>query len=247
MAAQTKYVYGIIGDPEEKNFKSRGLEDSQVYTITYRNLAAVVSDSSLGEIDPTRRNVLAHTMVQDELLKRCTFLPMGFGTVAADQDQVRKLLERNYDALVSELQRLTGKIEAELKIFWDEKAVMSENQEFLGRMKARIASAASAIEAQRLAIEAGMSIERIIRDWKAAYADRIYSALKELASDARVNAPAGVKNLLNASFLIEKARENEFVEQVRKLDFEYRGKMNFKYVGPLSPYDFVGIKLEPVK
>jgi hypothetical protein len=247
MAVQTKYIYGIIEEPEQKKFAVRGIEDSEVYTINFQNAAAVVSSSHMNELDPTRKNILAHTLVQDELLKKYTFLPMGFGTISASEESVRQLLEKNYCSLVEELGRLSGKIEAELKIFWDEKALMNDNQEFLSRMKAKIKSAGSPVEAQRLAIEAGMSVERIIRDWKTTYADRIYSILKAIATDARMNAPAGIKNLLNASFLIERTRENEFVEQVRRLDAEYRGKMNFKFVGPLSPYNFVGIKLETVK
>ena len=246
MTVQTRYIHGIIEEPEIKKFTYRGLEDAEVYTINYQSLAAVVSSTVLNDMDPTRKNVLAHTLVQDELLKKYTLLPMGFGTIASSEDHVRKLLEKNHDGLVKELHRLSGKIEAELKIFWDEKALMAENQEFLTKMKARIKSASSPVEAQSLAIEAGMSIERIIRSWKTTYADRIYNALKVTAIDAKMNAPAGVKSLLNASFLIDRTKENEFVEQVRRLDLEYRGRMNFKYVGPLSPYNFIGIKLETV-
>jgi hypothetical protein len=55
-----------------------------------------------------------------------------------------------------------------------------------------------------------------------------------------------VKNILNAAFLIEKARESDFRNQVYKLDSQYQGKVNFKYVGPLAPYSFVNLKLEPV-
>ncbi len=245
--SETRYIYGIVEEPHPTKFEFRGLLDTQVYTINYQSLAAVVSDSGLGEIDPTRKNVLAHTIVQDKLLKRYTLLPMGFGTLAAGSDSVLRLLEKNYEALVQELSRLEGKIEAELKIFWDEQALTGENQELLARLNMKIRSASSASEAQRLAIEAGMAVERIVRGWKTAYAEPVYSTLKGMATDARLNAPAGVKNLLNASFLIEKSKEIEFVEKVRKLDTEYKGKMNFKYVGPLSPYSFIEITLEPVQ
>jgi hypothetical protein len=245
--SDNRYIYGFIAEPQPTKFEFRGLEDAQVYTINYQSLAAIVSDTGLGEIDPTRKNVLAHTLVQDELLKKYTLLPMGFGTVATSEYNVLSLLEKNYEALVRELERLAGKIEAELKISWDEKALTSENQELLSKLKAKIKSASSAAEAQRLAIEAGMAVERIIREWKNAYAEQVYSTLKGMATDARLNAPAGVKNLLNASFLIERSQESKFVEQVLRLDAEYKGKMNFKYVGPLSPYSFVGITLESVK
>jgi len=55
-----------------------------------------------------------------------------------------------------------------------------------------------------------------------------------------------VKNVLNASFLIGRARESDFQKEVFKLDSQYQGKVNFKYVGPLAPYNFVNVNLEPV-
>ena len=103
---QSKYVYGIIEEPKSRRYEFCGLEDAGVYTINYQDVAAVVSDIGLQEIDPTRKNVRAHTIVQEELLKKYTVLPMGFGTVTASEDSVRGLLEKNYGAVVKELKRV---------------------------------------------------------------------------------------------------------------------------------------------
>jgi len=94
-----KYIYGIIGEPQPRSFGFLGLGDSAVYTINHQGIAAVVSDTELQEIDPTRNNVHAHTVIQDELLQEYTFLPMGFGMVAASQDEVRRLLGKNMKVL----------------------------------------------------------------------------------------------------------------------------------------------------
>lgn len=242
----SKYLYGIIEEPQTKTFGFNGLENAAVYTINHRDLAAVVSDVDLNEIDPTRKNVLAHTLAQDSIIKKYTFIPMGFGIVAADESQVRGLLERNYPSLINELKKLAGKIEVEVKIFWDDKALMNENQHLINQVQTRVKTASSAVEAQRLLTEAGMQIEKIVLTWKAKYVDQIYSSLRKLAIDCRLNNCSGVKMLLNASFLIDKKTETEFVEQVRNLDTKYQGNFNFKYIGPLSPYSFVGIKLDLV-
>jgi hypothetical protein len=145
--------------------------------------------------------------------------------------------------------RLAGKVEVELKVYWDQEAMIKELQggsEELTRLKAKIKNASSPIEAQRLLIEAGKLVERIALEWKSKYADRVYTVLKGLSIDATLNNPLGVKNILNASFLIESARESDFQKEVFKLDSQYQGKVNFKYVGPLAPYSFVNVKLEPV-
>lgn len=249
MSLERKYIYGIIEEAKPRRFSFLGVGDAEVYTINHRELAAVVSDTALEEIDPTRKDVRAHTVVQDELLKNYTLLPMGFGMIAGSQDDVLKLLEKNYQGLTRELVRLAGKVEVELKVFWDQEAMIKELQggsEELTRLKAKIKDAPSPIEAQRLLVEAGKVVERIVLDWKARYADRVYGVLKGLSIDAKQNSPMGVKNVLNASFLVERARESEFQKEVYKLDSQYQGKVNFKYVGPLAPYNFVNVKLEPV-
>ena len=249
MSLERKYIYGIIQEPEPRRFSFLGVGDAEVYTINYRELAAVVSDTALEEIDPTRKDVRAHTVVQDELLKNCILLPMGFGMIAGSKDDVLKLLEKNYQGLTRELVRLAGKVEVELKVYWDQEAMIKELQggsEELTRLKAKINGASSPIETQRLLIEAGKLVERIALDWKARYADRVYTVLKRLSIDAKLNSPLGVKNVLNASFLIERARESDFQKEVFKLDSQYQGKVNFKYVGPLAPYNFVNVNLEPV-
>jgi len=96
-------------------------------------------------------------------------------------------------------------------------------------------------------MKAGKLIERVALDWKTKYADLVYTILREFSHDAQVNNPVGIKNLLNASFLIDKSRESQFKEEVYQLDSRFEGKVNFKYVGPLPPYNFVSLKLEPVK
>jgi len=249
MSLERKYIYGIIEEAKPMRFSFLGVGDAEVFTINHQELAAVVSDTSLEEIDPTRKDVRAHTVVQDELLKNCSLLPMGFGMIADSKDDVLKLLEKNYQGLSRELVRLAGKVEVELKVYWDQEAMIKELQggsEELTRLKAKINGDSSPIEAQRLLVEAGKLVERISLDWKARYADRVYTVLKGLSIDARLNNPLGVKNVLNASFLIERARESDFQKEVFRLDSQYQGKVNFKYVGPLAPYNFVNVNLEPV-
>ncbi len=250
MSLQGEYIYGIVEEPQIRRFSFPGVGESDVYTINHQRIAAIVSDTEFPEIDPTRKNVHAHTVVQDELLKEYTLLPMGFGMITTSEDEVRGLLENNYQALISELNRLAGRIEIELKVFWEQEAIIkelqSENQE-LSRLKAQLDAASSPIEVHNLLAMAGKLVENIVRDWKTRYAEMVYTTLKGLSYDAKVNNPVGIKNLLNASFLIEKSRESEFKEQVYKLDSKFQGKVNFKYVGPMPPYNFVDLRLEPVK
>jgi hypothetical protein len=251
MYPQGEYIYGIVEEPQSRKFSFSGVGEAEIYTINHQRIAAVVSDTEFSEIDPTRKNVHAHTVVQDELLKEYTLLPMGFGMIAASENEVCSLLENNYQGLLSELNRLAGRIEVELKIFWDQESIMRElhlvGSHELATIRAKLNTATSPLETRNLLVEVGKLVESVASDWKTKYAELVYGILKELSYDAKVNDPTGVKNLLNASFLIEKSQESEFKEQVYKLDSEFQGKVNFKYVGPLPPYNFVELRLEPVE
>jgi len=250
MAPGSRYIYGIVAEPQLRRFSFPGVGDAEVYIINHDGIAAIVSDTQLQEIDPTRKNVHTHTVVQDELLKEYTLLPMGFGMIAASEDEVRRLLEKNYEGLVSELNRLAGKIEVEVKVFWDQEAIIKELQgesQELTKIKARINATSSPIEAQNLLVKAGKLVERIVTDWKVRYAEQVCAILGQLALDTQLNKPIGIHNILNASFLINRSREVEFQQEVYRLDARYESKLNFKYVGPLPPYNFVNLKLESVK
>jgi len=247
MSPQGEYIYGIIEEPQHRKFSFPGIGSADVYTINFEHIAAVVSDTEFTEIDSTRKNVQTHTIAQEALMKEYNLLPMSFGMVAADDGEVHRLLKDNYDGLLSELHRLAGKIEGELKVYWEQEAVINELQgenAELTKLKAKINTASSPIEVQNLLSAAGKLVESIVCDWKTRYAEMVYAILQELSFEAKVNNPVGIKNLLNASFLIDKSRESEFKEQVYKLDTKFQG---FKYVGPLPPYNFVNLKLEPVK
>jgi hypothetical protein len=250
MSSQGKYIYGVVEEAEPETFGFTGVGDSPVYTINLRGLGAVVSDTDLSEIDPTRRNVRAHTMVQDEILKERTLLPMSFGVIAGDEAEALLFLERNHDGLVSELKRLSGKVEVELKVYWDQEAMMEAlqggNQE-LSRLKERIAAAPSPVQAQGLLIEAGKMVEQMAQAWQARYAQVSFDTLRRFAVDARLNNPVGLKNILNASFLIDRSSQREFQDEVYRLDAKYEDRVDFKYVGPLPPYSFVNLSVESVK
>lgn len=250
MSRQSTYIYGIVREPRPRKLTFTGIGDAKVFMINLEQLGAVVSDTMLPEIDPTRKNVQAHTIVQENLMEKYSLLPMSFGMVAGDRDEVRRLLESNYDGLLAELQRLDGKIEVELKVFWDQETVIREIQgesQAISRLRSRVNAASSPVEVRGLLIEAGKLVESIVEDWKARYTGLVYAILQELSFEAKVNNPVGIKNLLNASFLIDKSRESEFKEQVYRLDARFKEKMIFKYVGPLPPYNFVNLKLESVK
>src|SRR5688572_32948619 len=77
-----KYVYCIIRSAEKRDFGNIGIGgEKAVYTVHYKDLAAVVSDTPIRIYDPTRENVLAHEFVNESVMRDHTVIPMSFGTI----------------------------------------------------------------------------------------------------------------------------------------------------------------------
>ena len=98
-----QYVYGIISCKEPREFGAKGIggRGDTVHTLHYRDLAAVLSDSAVKEYDNSRRNMMAHMVVLEELMRDYTVLPVRFGTVAPKpQSVIDNVLAPRYDELI---------------------------------------------------------------------------------------------------------------------------------------------------
>ena len=88
---QGKYVYCIIKTDTPRDFGAVGIggRGDRVYTVPYREFAAVVSNCPLIVFDPTRENALAHEHVNELVMKDFTVLPMSFGTVFRTENDIK--------------------------------------------------------------------------------------------------------------------------------------------------------------
>ena len=241
-----RYIYGFIEEPQRKEFSFTGIDGKKVYSFNYQDLAAVLSEAEVIEYDPTRENLLAHTHVLEEIVKEYLILPMSFGIIAENEEKVTELLRQNYLELKRELKMLTGKIELGVKVLWIEDAVVKEmesrGKDFQEFKKKIVDSSAKGDENSKL--KAGRLVESIVKQWEKKYIPKIYSSLKEIAVDSRLNQTIGIKMLLNSSFLVDKNKEKDFDQRVNELAQNYENQLKFKYVGPVPPYNFVNLKLK---
>ncbi|MFL5580584.1 MAG: GvpL/GvpF family gas vesicle protein [Gemmatimonadaceae bacterium] len=242
-----KYVYCIIRCDRAQEFGEIGIGSAQrVYTVHYRDLASVVSDTPIVIYDPTRENVLAHEFVNETVMREFTVIPMSFGTVFRSEDDVSELLRSTYQALNDVLDKMQDKIEFGLKILWDREKVVAtienENDE-IRRLKDEITrNAASSTYFARMQL--GRLVEGALEEAGNRYVADIHDELKAVAVASRSNKVIGDRMILNAAFLVERGRSDEFDERVKDVSRKYEDLLTFKYTGPWPPYNFVNIKLK---
>src|SRR4051812_17530296 len=242
-----KYVYCIIRNDRSREFGEIGIGSaSRVYTVSHKDLAAVVSDTPIVIYDPTRENVLAHEFVNETVMREFTVIPMSFGTVFRSEDDVSELLRSTYQAFSDVLDKMKDKIEFGLKVLWDREKVVAnterENDE-IRRLKDEI-SRHTASSTYFARMQLGRLIESALEDMGTRYVADIHDQLRTVAVASRSNKPIGDRMILNAAFLVDRAQEQSFDDRVKETSRKYEDLLTFKYSGPWPPYNFVNIKLK---
>src|SRR5438270_13852974 len=117
------YVYCIIESAEPRMFGKVGIggRADEVFTVHYKELAAVVSRTPLMVYDPTRENALTHEHVNEIVMidNGFTPVPMSFGTLFRTEKDIVEFLKDTYHALLEELQKMKDNLEFGLKVNWN--------------------------------------------------------------------------------------------------------------------------------
>jgi hypothetical protein len=243
-----RYVYGVIQARDAATFGKTGIGGSGelVYTVHHGDIAAVVSKTAVFIFDPTRENALAHEHVIETVMKTQTIIPMSFGTVFRTDEDIREVLKSIYPSLKDVLKQMEGKLEFGLKVTWDREQVIDElkrDDEEIHRFHQEITR--KHLQSTYLArMQLGRMIDKALVERSAQYVREIYDALRSVCVASRDNKPIGDKMIMNAAFLIEKAREADFDAAVNRIARKFGDRLNFKYTGPWPPYNFVNIRLK---
>ncbi|MCL5996298.1 MAG: GvpL/GvpF family gas vesicle protein [Chloroflexi bacterium] len=243
-----QYVYCIIRCPEPREFNTRGVGErgDVVHTLHYRELAAVLSDSVAKEYDNSRRNMMAHMMVLEEVMKEFTILPVRFGTVAPTTESVvGSVLRRRYDELSGLLVEMDGRIEMGLKAFWYEEVIFKEIIETnppIRQLRDKLVGR-SPEQSYYDRIRLGEMIASAMDRQRDIDAELILSRLRPFVHKTVLNKTITDRMILNAAFLTSRECEPDMDRTVQDLDARMGNRVVFKYVGSVPPYNFVNIVL----
>jgi hypothetical protein len=245
-SSRGKYVYCIIEAPDPLRFGPIGIgaDPSDVYSVHYKNLAAVVSDAPLEVLDSTRENVLAHERVNETVMREHTVIPMSFGTIFKTREDIVELLRSAAEAFGDVLDKMQNKLEFGLKVLWDRDQAIREvesEDEDIGRLKKEISGQKGPTYFARM--QYGRLVDAALQSRSERYMADILDLLRDVSVASRINKPIGDKMIMNAAFLISRDHEQAFDTKVKSIAGRF-DKLTFKYTGPWPPYNFVNIRLK---
>src|ERR1051325_1958405 len=245
-AGRGRYVYCIIRASQALKFGAIGMDEqwADVYTINYKDMAAVVSDVPIAPLDSTRENVLAHERVNETVMRDHTVIPMSFGTIFKTREDILELLKSAYDAFADVLNKMQDKLEFGLKVLWDRDEIVrqiEQEDEDIHRLKTEISSQKGSTYFARM--QYGRLIDGALQQRSERYVAEFLQRLRDVSVASRVNRAIGDKMIMNAAFLVQRDQEQAFDRRIKEIASHF-DKLTFKYTGPWPPYNFVNIRLK---
>jgi hypothetical protein len=220
-----------------------GNEPGGVFTVHYKELAAVVSQSSEEKYNVCRENTIAHQKVLEEVLVSHPLLPVRFGTVAQNEEIVKKfLLQERYAELRSMLHNVTGKVQMGLKVLWTDmktvyQEIVEENPQIKNLKKKLESKPAETIHYEM--IDLGQMVNQALLRKKEKQKEMVLKPLQKIALETKESFLYGDQMFVNADFLISRSSLDDFNAKVNELGEFFNEQALFKYIGPLPPYNFV--------
>jgi len=251
MKKEGKYIYCIIGTSQERNFGPIGIggRRDDVLTVGYNDLSMIVSSYPMTKLAVNSANMLDHERVIEAVMKEFdSVLPVRFGTIASNADEIRNLLGRRYRELKNALRDADHKVELGVKGVWKDmdaifKEIVDENKA-IKKTKEDIQNDKDKKNIQAK-MEAGKLVEKALGKKKEKEAERIVEALRRTTVNYKLNKTVGDEMFVNAAFLVDKGREKEFDNIMDDLSEEHKDRVKFMYAGPLPVFNFVNIVIYP--
>jgi hypothetical protein len=236
------YVYGIVPADVELTPDARGLDDREVRLIRHGDIGALVSEISVRDAIGRPEDLAAHEQLLDAASPEAPVLPFRFGAVMSDEEAVvQELLAANHDSFASALDELEGRTEYVVKGRYDEKAileeVLAESEEAAG-LRSQLRGQEE-IATRDIRIRLGEIIHEAVAAKRAADTDELAEAISAHSVAYAELAPTHEYDAAHLAFLVETARRDAFEKRVDEIARQRQGRITFRLLGPLAPYDFV--------
>jgi len=240
-----KYIYCFIKEDTRKIFINSTISNvvSSVYSLPYKDISAIVSDTNITEIDPTRKNLRAHQHVITAIMKNYVIIPVAFGTVGSSKENVVKMIADNYNSLLEHLEYFKNKVEVGLRAVWKDDYFTEDIENADIKFLKEKVSGKDENEVLMDKVQLGKLVKQATINKRDEYLSAIYEPLVSMAVDSNYKEELPLKTVFSANFLVKESDSDAFDKAVEKLCQPFEKRLDFSYTGPWPPYNFVSLKL----
>jgi len=256
VAEEGKYLYCVADAGERVSLGRIGIEGHEVYTIPYRDICAVVHNCPAQPYQSDDQEVVkawvtSHQKVVDAIWERWgTVLPLSFDTIikgelekSAEQN-MKDWLKQEYERFKGKIEKLRGKAEYGVQVFWDPKLVaqnLTQTSPEIRNLDEEIRT-----KPKGLAYMYRQRLENLVKREIESKADEcfkdFYGRIREHTDDIRVEKTKKVEPslsmIMNLSCLVYRDTYSKLGEELDKIN-RMKG-FSVRFTGPWPPYSFVG-------
>lgn len=245
------YVYGLVEDANAMTGASadlclgQGIGTGDVRLIAAGRLTALVSDIVPGPVTQTRRNMIAHTRVLERAIARTDVLPVRFGTIVLDAAAFARRIAASDNSIRAAFRDIEGRVELGVKASWRAGVVFDEivaADDSLCRLRDRLLRL-TANQTYYERVELGRRVEAALIGRRAVETAAIVAELAPLAEREAELDNLDNEMILNRAFLVRRDNEALFDSRLQAMAERFSGRIDFRYVGPVPPYNFVRLQV----
>jgi hypothetical protein len=244
------YVYGIIDSNDGMGESVYGLKGTDVYNIPYRDIGVAASNLNGQVRDITQDSAVEHERVVEKLMINCAVLPVKFRTVFASREDILSMMKNYYSDFRANLDRLRDKVEFGIKIIWPGEAIRERMVIAYNKGGTNTDPAGPDLDGRLADSPAKRFLMKAFKNYKIdekfkEKADRCVAVVDHLFSrvaiEKRLEKLRTDNLLLNAVYLVDKSRQDDFREMFEYTRHTYGG-LKYLFSGPWPPYNFVGLR-----
>lgn len=227
-----QYLYCVIEGDELPSGVPSGLEGAALQTLACDGIAGVVSSIARSQVLVDLNDVIRHEMIVEKLMCARTLLPVRFGTVFKDRQDVLQVLSQRRSTFLNGLDLVRGKVELGVRVMAPNVPPVTDtptdgDPPHLGPGRRFMAD--------RMRLHArSHALGRQFEALGSAINDRLMS----YAQEHRLWRPASEKTAMNAAYLVRLEQLLAFRCEVERLRLA-RSDLQFLLTGPWPPYSFV--------
>lgn len=235
------YVYAIGKASEAEMPSLLGVLDSPAYRLEADSLCAIVSDCSLSNVRAERKHIAAAQRVLGALNAKFDLLPMTFGTVTKSEDELLRFLDDNQEALLLQLQRVSGSVEMALRLSLDVLDPIAYLVERTPSLKAardrtfRPRHRPSHDDKVRL----GQFFDQAFTRYRKSLTGQVLTTIGDACSETIALPVRGEKQIANLAILVPRARLEALEAAINFAATQIDDDLVFNLSGPWPPHNFV--------
>ena len=251
MSNNAFYVYGIVKFNLDLDWQETGIEGKKVYIISKGNFGALVhrcAESAYISENPEeiKEMIIAHNKILDKAIKDFEgVIPLSFNTIikkgkSSVRFNLMKWLEDDRERLEKIWQRVKGKNEYGIRVYYDKNKLLQEisAHEEIKKIEKNIEGKSQGLsyllQGKAKSIKQEL-FQNKVNELKKEFYDKIKGAVEEIAiNPSRISLEEERDLLLGLSVLVEEKK----VAQIKEF-LEEKGGFSFHLAGPFAPYSFV--------